>query len=197
MTTNYEVRAALRAPDTADCDRAADIARRVARHRLGGVAREGIDVDDVVQEVLLRFARLDLDEVDNWEAWVVTVTRNRCSDLLAAARRHQNTPIDPDPSRADEQPDADIRIATRVIGPSAAGMIGLLAAQITQVLSERERAVLMAHVDGWTNAEIAERFGYARAQSVAVIVSRAKRRVREQFATAAQRDDLINPQRVY
>ena len=73
-----------------DYARAELIARRIAASRLGGVAREGIEVEDVVQDVLLRFAELELDGVENWEAWVVTATKNRCEDVMAAELRHGN-----------------------------------------------------------------------------------------------------------
>lgn len=184
-------------PTSADVAAAQEIARRIASQRLGARAWEGIGVDDVVQEVLLRFASLDLDVIDNWEAWVVTATRNRCNDVMAAERRHDHEWVDPATALDGAGSDALKRIGMWVVGPSAAGMRPQMMEHVLAVLSDQERAVVDRHLDGFSNADIAQEFGYASAQSVAVTISRARAKVRERFASPSQRDEVLNPQRPY
>jgi RNA polymerase sigma factor (sigma-70 family) len=178
-----------------DYARAELIARRIAASRLGGVAREGIEVEDVVQDVLVRLVATDKSELRNWEAWVSRVTVNRCNDVLAAKLLHGNEPL-PEGLDTDAPIDEATRIATRVMGPSAAGMGGLMVQRVLASLSPRERAVLLAQESGYTNAEIAERLGYASGRSVAVVASRAKAKVRAAFQGDA-RQEIVNPVRVY
>lgn len=184
-------------PSTAELAKARELASRTANRRLSGRDWEGIGAEDVVQEVLLRFSELDLDGVANWEAWVVTATRNRCADVMAAEFRHGNTAIDPAPGASGAGPGPSVQLSMWVLGPSAAGMRPQMMAHILTVLSDQERAVLTRHLDGWSNAEIAEEFGYASARSVAVTISRARTKVRQRFGSRSQRDELFGPQRPY
>ena len=177
--------------------RAERVAQRAAVRQLRGRAWEGIDVQDVVQEVLLRFVQLDPDEVANLDAWVTTATRNRCYDLRQAARRHDQRQLgagpNPDVVFVDEARD----VLMSVVGPSGAAMAPLVLAHALAGLSDREKEILLRHGDGWSNAEIAERFGYATAQSAAVAITRAKQKVRARFDSPQERQDLVNPQRPY
>ena len=178
-----------------DYARAEQLARRIATSRLGGAAREGIEVEDVVQDTLVRLVAAEQAELANWEAWVSRVTVNRCKDVLAANRLHGNQPL-PEGLEADAPIDEAARIATRVMGPSAAGMGGLMVQRVLASLSPRERDVLLAQEAGYTNAEIAERLGYASDRSAAVVASRAKAKVRAAFQGEA-RQEIVNPVRVY
>jgi RNA polymerase sigma factor (sigma-70 family) len=184
-------------PTTADVAAAQETARRVAQQRLGARAWEGIGVEDVVQEVLLRFAALDLHGIDNWEAWVVTATKNRCSDVMAAERRHGNEAAGTSTDLDGQGPDSLKRVGMWVVGPSAAAIRPQMLEHILAVLSDQERAIVARHLDGYSNADIAEEFGYASAQSVAVTITRARAKVRERFASPEERDAILNPQRPY
>jgi DNA-directed RNA polymerase specialized sigma24 family protein len=191
-----------RTPTDVEIEHARSLALRTARRRLGLEAHGGVDVDDVVQEVLLRFAQLDLAEVDNPDAWVVRVTANRCTDVQRASGHHGHVPIpggSDGPAGAAEgglRPE-DLRIAMGSVGPSARAMGPLMIAHALAGLSEREKLLLLRHADGWGNAELAEELGYASAASVAVSISRAKSKVRARFASGPPRAELLQPQRVY
>lgn len=186
----------MRKPQEGDIRRAEQVARRFAARQMRGQAWEGIDVEDVVQEVLLRFSQLDLDEISNFEAWVTTATRNRCADVRGAAERHDLARVG-----AGAHPDVvavdDREIFLRVVGPSAAAISPMVLSHALQGLSEQERQLLLRHADGWSNAELADQFGYASAQSAAVALTRAKNKVRERFNSASQRRDLIDHPRAY
>ena len=179
------------------------LAVRVARRLLDGDAREGIDAEDVAQEVLLRFAQLDVTDLDNWEAWVTRAARNRAIDLMRAMQRHRNVEFD---RFSDEAGSADGRgrptseplpIALIMLGPSAQAMHHQLVEHATQVLTDTERGILFRHLAGWTNTEIANELGYAGANVIAVTLSRARRKVRQAIPAGMQRDLLLGDQRLY
>ena len=179
------------------------LAVRVARRLLDGDTREGIDAEDVAQEVLLRFAQLDVRDLGNWEAWVTRAARNRAIDLMRAMQRHKNVEFDRfrdeagstyGQGRAAGEP---MPIALVMLGPSAQGMHDQLVEHATQVLTDTERRVLFRHLAGWTNTEIADELGYAGANVVAVTLSRARRKVRQAIPAGMQRDLLLGDQRLY
>jgi DNA-directed RNA polymerase specialized sigma24 family protein len=111
--------------------------------------------------------------------------------------RHGNEAIDHNPGASGAGPDPSAQLGMWVLGPSAAGMRPQLMEHILEILSDQERAVVTRHLDGWSNAEIADEFGYASAQSVAVTISRARTKVRQRFDSRSQRDELLGPQRPY
>ncbi len=194
-------------PTDDDIARARTVATVTASRWLKHHSHEGIGVEDVVQEVLLRFVQLDLAEIRNTDAWIVRATKNRCADVSAAARRHGQVPIPGDDAAPDDPAygraravgvrPAEVSIAMTSIGPSAGAMAPMMLAHALSGLSERERELLLRHSEGWSNSEIAQRLGYASAGSVAVSVSRAKAKIRQRFASGSSRAELLNPQRVY
>ncbi len=194
-------------PTDDDIARARTVATATAHRWLKHHCHEGIGVEDVVQEVLLRFVQLNLAEIRNPDAWIVRATRNRCADVTAAAKRHGQVPIPGDGGGADDSArararaigvrPAEVSIAITAMGPSAGAMAPMMLSHALAGLSPRERELLLRHSEGWSNSEIAQHLGYASAQSVAVSVSRAKAKVRERFASDSQRADLLHPQRVY
>ncbi|MCB9412186.1 MAG: sigma-70 family RNA polymerase sigma factor [Actinobacteria bacterium] len=195
-----------RAATDTEIARARDLATRIARRVAGPNAREGLDVEDAVQEVLMSFMQLDLDEVHNPDAWIVTATRRKCLDFIKAAERHRQVPIglggfDDDwvaaRARATGLSRADITVGMAVYGPSAAAVDPMMLTYALRDLSEREKRLLLRHAQGWTNSEIAEEYGYASAQSAAVAISRARRKLRDRFDSSRKRGELLNPQRLY
>ncbi|MGW5363395.1 RNA polymerase sigma factor SigJ [Actinopolymorpha pittospori] len=63
----------------------------VAYRLLGGVA----DAEDVTQDVWLRAAGADLQDVDDLRAWLVTVAARRSYDILKSARFRRETYVGP------------------------------------------------------------------------------------------------------
>jgi RNA polymerase sigma factor (sigma-70 family) len=175
-------------PTSVEISEAMRIAGARAERELGERAWEGRSAEDVVQEVMLRFAALDLDEVGNWRAWVETTTRNACFDIRRRERRRNVHP--------DHVADVARRIAGWVLGPSAQAMAPRLAVFVLEGLSEREQAILLRHAAGASNEEIAAEFGYATPRSAAVAISRARKKVRDRFDEAG-RAEILDPQRPY
>lgn len=185
-------------PDPLMLAEAHRIALRVARAELGQHAHEGIDADDVAQDVLLRLATLDLSEVGNWRAWVTTATRNRARDALRAERRHAHQALAGFGDGATPgEPGAPLPRQLRALGPSGDVLAEMAWAKATQFLSPREREALAASLDGWSNQDIAARMGYASAATVAVTLTRARAKLRAAFPAGPARDLLLGEIRLY
>lgn len=85
----------------------------------------------------------------------------------------------------------------RDVGPSGGVLAQMGWASVGQGLGPRERQAVGLSLDGWSNREIAEHMGYASGASVAVILTRARAKVRRAFPVGPQRDVLLGEVRVY
>jgi RNA polymerase sigma factor (sigma-70 family) len=130
-------------------------------------------VADVVQDALIRYQAAAPGSIRNPEAWITRVTRNRCLDVLDGHRRHRPEPL-------DWVADVLERMGPQAPGSSWQAGDRLLLAEVLGSLAPRSRRVLVMHLLGWSNAEIAEELGYASAATVAARVSRIKKRLRDQ-----------------
>jgi DNA-directed RNA polymerase specialized sigma24 family protein len=184
-------------PDASVLAEAHTLALRVARAELGQQAHDGIDADDVAQEVLLRFAALDLAGIGTWRAWAPPAARNRARDALRAQRRHRHEDLAGYGPTGDAAEGAGLPRQLRVLGPSGGVLAAMAWARATQLLNERERQALAASLDGASNQEIAEQLGYASAASVAVTLTRARVKLRAAFPAGPARDLLLGEIRLY
>jgi RNA polymerase sigma factor (sigma-70 family) len=126
--------------------------------------------EDIAQDVVLRWLMQDPPPQD-WRAWVATVARNRVRDVMGAERGGRELP--------DGRVDQLVELGTRIYGPSAQVIDRHQLRQMLGPLSERELEVLLHSLDGASNAEIADWLGYASAASVATLLSRTKRKIRD------------------
>lgn len=172
------------------------IALRVARAELGLQAHEGVDADDVAQDVLLRFATQDLTGIGNWRAWVTTAAKYRARDALRAQRRHQHEDL-AGFGQDGRASGPGLPRQLRALGPSGAVLATMAWARATQVLNPRERQALAASLDGWINQEIAEQLGFASAASVAVTLTRTRAKLRAAFPAGTARDLLLGEINLY
>lgn len=186
------------APDPVMLTEAKQIAVRVARAELGKYAHEGIDADDVAQDVLLRLASRDLSEVANWRGWVATAARNRARDAIRAEQRHAHRALDGFGDDASPgEPGTPPPRQLRVLGPSGSVLAAMAWARATQILRPRQREALAASLDGWSNQDIAVRMGYANAATVAVTLTRARAKLRAAIPAGPAQDLLLGEIRLY
>jgi len=144
-------------------------------------ARPDVSADDVAQDIALQFHRL-AEKPTHWKGWVATAVRHRLIDL--ALQRRPAVYLE---TELQDQIES-------TMGPSA-GVIALQQArEALSVLSPRERDLFGEHLLGLSNAELAERFGYASPAVVGTLIHRIGGKIREAFP------DLhldLEPQRVY
>jgi RNA polymerase sigma-70 factor, ECF subfamily len=142
----------------------ADVGRLVAR-RLPSRA----DVEDVVQDVLLRVWRHgdDLKDEERFGAWLSRIAYTAAADHMRQRQRH---PVPRDPSRTAET--ADGSSPAPGDQPEARDLIGAVLRPFVERLPEGYReAVVLSELDGLPHAVVAERLGL----SVSGVKSRVQR----------------------
>jgi RNA polymerase sigma factor (sigma-70 family) len=150
--------------------------RAVAYRMLGSTG----EADDAVQEAWIRLSRSNADEIDNLEAWLVTVVSRVALNMLRSRRRRREEPLGerlPDPivDRADGvDPEHEALIADSV---------GLALLVVLDTLSPAERLAYVLHdmfsVPFEEIAPILDRSPDAARQ----LASRGRRRIRRADTT--------------
>jgi RNA polymerase sigma factor (sigma-70 family) len=145
--------------------------RAVAYRMLGSTS----EADDAVQEAWIRLSRSDTGEIDNLEAWLVTVVGRVALNMLRARKRRREESLDvhvPDPiidSTDGSNPEHEALLADSV---------GLALLIVLETLTPAERLAFVLHdmfgVPFEEIAPVVERSPEATRQ----LASRARRRVR-------------------
>jgi RNA polymerase sigma factor (sigma-70 family) len=138
------------------------------------------EAEDVAQEAMLRLWRIARDwrqDQAKVSTWLFRVTSNLCTDLL---RRRRSVPLDGIAEPEDGQPGA------------LAGMIEQDRAkaldEALKLLPDRQRqAVILRHLEGFTNPEIAEMMEIG-VEAVESLTARGKRSLA--LALAGRREEL-------
>lgn len=134
---------------------------------------DGADAEDIVQEAFLKlwYIRDRLDGYQSVEALSVQVVKNLCLDKLRA-------------KRMDRMPENSESILADTVTPEqlleqhdAVAIIGRL---IQQLPTLQQCIIRMKDVEGYELSEIAQITG-TQIESVRVNLSRARKKVREQF----------------
>jgi RNA polymerase sigma-70 factor (ECF subfamily) len=141
---------------------------------LGSVA----DAEDVVQDVWLRADAANLEDVQNLQAWLITVAARRSYDILKSARRRRETYVGPWlPEPLLTGPDASERV---LVDDSVTSAMLL----IMEKLSPPERVAFVLHdVFDLEFARIAEILDVS-VPGARQLASRARRRVAAEKAAA-------------
>lgn len=123
------------------------------------------DIDDVVQDVLVRMHRglPDLRDDDRFTAWMFQVAR---SAIIDSARKHGRAPV-PD-TDLEELPAAPTSDEDREAATALAGCVSLFVAQLPSPYRE---AITLVELEGKTAKEAAEMVGI----SVSGMKSRVQR----------------------
>ncbi len=138
------------------------------------------EAEDVAQEAMLRLWRVARDwrqDQAKVSTWLFRVTSNLCTDLL---RRRRSVPLDGIAEPEDGHPGA------------LAGMIDQDRAkaldQALKLLPDRQRqAVILRHLEGFTNPEIAEMMDIG-VEAVESLTARGKRSLA--LALSGRREEL-------
>lgn len=134
---------------------------------------DGADAEDIVQEAFLKlwYIRDRLDGYQSVEALSVQVVKNLCLDKLRS-------------KRMDRMPENSESILADIVTPEqlleqhdAVAIIGRL---IQQLPTLQQCIIRMKDVEGYELSEIAQITG-TQIESVRVNLSRARKKVREQF----------------
>jgi RNA polymerase sigma-70 factor, ECF subfamily len=135
----------------------------------------GSDVDDVLQEALLRIQRglSGLRDDERFGAWVYRVTRSAVADHLRASAR----PIESGREAADErleaqEPDASDELASE--------LLGCLSSFVAELPSPYREAITLTELEGLSQREAASMLGLS-VSGMKSRVQRGRERLRETF----------------
>lgn len=149
------------------------LTQRLVPRALGYAARllgDGAEAEDVTQEALLRLWRA----APGWRAgeaqvatWLYRVVTNLCTDRLRARKRRPASTLDDAP----EVPDGD---RGAVAGMIEADRMAALQAALDALPDRQRQAVVLRHIEGFTNPEIAVVMDIG-VEAVESLTARAKR----------------------
>ena len=108
------------------------------------------DADDVLQEVFVRVQRYPApDDKNATLRWLYSIADRCCFDQLK--------------KRAKAEPTEDARLDVRTVGDAADGDRKAFVGAVLRSVGPKTREIaLLAHVDGYTQEEVAEQTGYSR-----------------------------------
>jgi RNA polymerase sigma-70 factor (ECF subfamily) len=141
------------------------------------------EAEDVAQEAMIRLWRIAPD----WRqgeakvtSWLYRVVTNLCTDRQRARRRRASEALDDVPEPADDGPGAEARMLT-------AARLSALDAALATLPDRQRQAVVLRHIEGLSNPEIAEVLGIG-VEAVESLTARGKRALTA--ALAGRRDEL-------
>lgn len=156
--------------------RLAPVALRVGQRMLGDAA----EAEDLAQEAMLRLWRA----APGWQpgaakvsTWLYRVVVNLATDRL---RRRRNVALEDAPEPEDGRPGA-------VAGLIEADRVAALEAALKALPDRQREAVILRHLEGLSNPEIAEIMGLG-VEAVESLVARGKRGLAQRLA--ARREEL-------
>lgn len=134
------------------------------------------EAEDVVQEVLEKVwktAPEQIDNIQNWEAWCMTLTRNRSLDKTRSQTLRRTAPLDGVAEQSSHTATPAQATETRDLIAQVKGMM--------QQLPEKQRLVMhLRDIEELTYDEIAESLSISLDQ-VKVSLHRARKTIRERM----------------
>jgi RNA polymerase sigma-70 factor (ECF subfamily) len=141
------------------------------------------EAEDVAQEAMIRLWRI----APEWRpgeakvtSWLYRVVTNLCTDRQRARRRRASDALDDVPEPADDGPGVEARMLT-------AARLSALDAALATLPDRQRQAVVLRHIEGLSNPEIAEVLGVG-VEAVESLTARGKRALTA--ALAGRRDAL-------
>ncbi|WP_228373423.1 RNA polymerase sigma factor [Demequina gelatinilytica] len=129
--------------------------------------------EDVAQDVIVRLLEEGVGGLDHPDRYVARMARFAAIDIQRA-RKKEWVSVEEDVEWIGE-------LIESQVGPSTMAGRHELFRQLLEPLTASQRTIFLASLDGVTNAEIAERFGYKDGRSVAVILTRIRKEIRKPF----------------
>lgn len=130
------------------------------------------NAEDIVQEAFIKLwnKRDDLENIENTEAFSIIILRNTCLDYLRKTKHEYQISYDTDIPE-------NVSLSHQIELEDDAGQIKKL---INKLPDLQRQVMMMKHWDGYSDDEIEQITGLS-AVNIRVILSRARKMVREQF----------------
>ncbi|MEM9545295.1 MAG: RNA polymerase sigma factor [Bacteroidota bacterium] len=134
------------------------------------------EAEDVVQEAMIKiWKRMDkFEEIDNKEAWVITIVRNLAIDKVRAKKKKQTSDINDYFHISDNAPSPDVKLEQKDAL--------LKVSEIMNSLQETQKEIItLRDIEGYTYQEIAD-IMELKVDQVKVYLFRARKILRERLA---------------
>jgi RNA polymerase sigma factor (sigma-70 family) len=152
--------------------------RAVAYRMLGSTS----EADDAVQEAWIRLSRSNSGEIDNLEAWLVTVVGRVALNMLRSRKRRGEEPLD-----AQHLPDPIVDRAEEGIDPEHEALladgVGLALLVVLETLTPAERLAYVLHDMFSVPFEEIGAIVNRSPEAARQLASRARRRIRSAHTT--------------
>lgn len=150
------------------------------------ITGSAMEAEDVVQEVLEKVWKTPAEQsetVQNWEAWCMTLTRNRSLDKTRSQTLRRTAPLD----GLTERPNGTLSQAQDVENRDLAERVK----RLMQQLPEKQRLVMhLRDIEELSYEEIGEVLGISLDQ-VKVSLHRARKAIREQLIATLNHFEIL------
>ena len=142
------------------------------------IVQDFANAEDIVQDTFIKLwnKKDDLQDIDNTEAFAIITLRNTCLDFLRKDKNNLQTSYE-----------IDIPETTSLLKQIEINDEADKVKQLINKLPEQQRQVMvLKHWDGYSDEEIEQATGLSSG-NIRVILSRARKTIREQFTKVGSR----------
>jgi RNA polymerase sigma-70 factor (ECF subfamily) len=141
------------------------------------IVQDAANAEDIVQETFIKLwnKRGDMQDIENTEAFSIIILRNTCLDFLRKTKNDYHANYDADIPETTS-------LAKQIEVQDEAEQVKKL---INKLPEQQRQVMIMKHWDGYSDEEIEQITGISPG-NIRVILSRARKTIREQFIKIQQ-----------
>ncbi|MDR2953638.1 MAG: RNA polymerase sigma factor [Prevotella sp.] len=145
------------------------------------IVQDVSNAEDIIQDTYVKLwnCRNDLTDVINTEAFAIATLRNTCFDFLRKTKKEQYSTYDTDIPET-------VSLLKQIEVNDEANLVKTL---INELPEQQRIVIMLKHWDGYSDQEIEEATGL-NPGNIRVILSRARKTIREQFLKNGQQWNL-------
>ncbi len=142
------------------------------------IVQDAASAEDIVQDTFIKLwnKRDEMQSIDNTEAFAIIILRNTCLDHLRKTKNDRYTDYDTDMPETTS-------LSKQIEMQDEAEKIKYL---INKLPDQQRQVMMMKHWDEYSDEEIEQATGLS-AGNIRVILSRARKTIREQYIKIGQR----------
>ncbi len=142
------------------------------------IVQDAASAEDIVQDTFIKLwnKRDEMQSIDNTEAFAIIILRNTCLDHLRKTKNDRYTDYDTDMPETTS-------LSKQIEVQDEAEKIKYL---INKLPDQQRQVMMMKHWDEYSDEEIEQATGLS-AGNIRVILSRARKTIREQYIKIGQR----------
>ena len=142
------------------------------------IVQDAANAEDIVQDAFIKLwnKREDMQNIDNTEAFAIIILRNTCLDFLRKTKNGQHSNYDMDIPET-------VSLSEQMEIQDDANRVKLL---ISKLPDQQRQVLMLKHWDGYSDEEIVQATGISPG-NIRVILSRARKTIREQFIKVEHR----------